>query len=145
MQIKTATVVDIGTAMEANDDRVMVRTVIYDETAGVQEEQVPLLAVVCDGVGGYSGGGYAAELALTRLLHHDVVRFGEVEYLRCALNDINAEILRHKQTLRDGQDREQNQAEDRNRQHYFDIFHATSSELIVNKLRCVVSYTICSE
>ena len=99
VQIRTATVVDIGTTMESNDDRALVRTTIYNEAAGVQENQVPLLVAVCDGVGGYSGGGYAANLALTQLIQYDVESFGKASYLQCVLNDVNAEILRHKQTL----------------------------------------------
>lgn len=66
MKIKIAARVDKG-ARPYNDDRAMIGDeIVY---SGLDETTVrtPALAVVCDGCGGYQGGGVAAETALAVL------------------------------------------------------------------------------
>ena len=96
MKIQVATIVDIGTTLMHNDDRALVGTELYNETCSFREVTFPFVAAVCDGVGGYSGGGYAAELALKELRNHDFHHLHAPTYLAEVLQNANTAILNTK-------------------------------------------------
>ena len=91
MEIQTATVVDIGTSYEKNDDRALVDTVIYNEESGTQ--RIKAAVVVCDGVGGNAGGGYAANLILTELSSVDWSEINSSQSLIAVLQHVNEMLL----------------------------------------------------
>lgn len=93
MEMNVATIVDIGTSYSKNDDRALVDTKIYDHGYGVTEEQLPLIVAVCDGVGGYSGGGYAAQWVLTELAAQHPANLLDQECLEATLASINERLL----------------------------------------------------
>ncbi len=99
MNLEIAVVVDIGTTYEKNDDRVLTGTVIYDQSKGAQTLQLPVMAAVCDGVGGYAGGGYAAELVLSELAGHSTGELADADKLACVLDGINRKILCQQKNL----------------------------------------------
>ncbi len=66
MTVEFAAWVDIG-VRETNDDRVLIDGEILDRRAHSGALSLPAAAVVCDGCGGYAGGGIAAETVLARL------------------------------------------------------------------------------
>ena len=96
MKIQVATIVDIGTTLLHNDDRALVGTELYNESRSICEITFPFVAAVCDGVGGYSGGGYAAELALKELRNHDSHHLHDPNYLAEVLQNANTTILNAK-------------------------------------------------
>lgn len=98
MEIQTATVVDIGTSYEKNDDRALVDTVIYNEESSIQIIKAPSAAVVCDGVGGNTGGGYAANFVLTELSGVDWAEISSSQSLITVLQHVNEKLL-HEQEL----------------------------------------------
>ncbi|MBQ4605966.1 MAG: serine/threonine-protein phosphatase [Clostridia bacterium] len=63
MIIDFAAKVDIG-RRESNDDRVLVSHTILDQSALSGSVTLPAAVVVCDGCGGYHGGGVAAQTVL---------------------------------------------------------------------------------
>ena len=63
MTIDYSVRVDIG-VKESNDDRVLVGGKIYDSGLDHGSGEMPFVAVVCDGCGGYAGGEMAAEAVL---------------------------------------------------------------------------------
>lgn len=52
---------------DSNDDRALLMGRILDRESYSEEADTPLTAVVCDGCGGYAGGGIAAEAVLSAL------------------------------------------------------------------------------
>lgn len=66
MKIEYAARVEIG-VRETNDDRVLIDGHILDMTSMDGELTLPTMAAVCDGCGGYEGGGIAAQTVLERL------------------------------------------------------------------------------
>jgi len=93
MELRTATVVDIGTTYEKNDDRALVDQVIYDCSEGTQALEQPLMCVVCDGVGGNAGGGTAAELILQELRQLPIREDMDTAELQEALTRANERIF----------------------------------------------------
>lgn len=63
MKLDFACCVDIG-IRETNDDRALILGRVFDREAGGGETDAPAVAVVCDGCGGYYGGGIAAQTVL---------------------------------------------------------------------------------
>lgn len=66
MKLEFAGRVEQG-ARGCNDDRALLMGRILDRESYSGEADAPLLAVVCDGCGGYAGGGTAAETVLSVL------------------------------------------------------------------------------
>ena len=66
MKLDFACKVDIG-VRETNDDRALVLDQILNMESASGEGRVPAVAVVCDGCGGYAGGGVAAQTVLSVL------------------------------------------------------------------------------
>ena len=66
MNIEFACKVDIG-ARESNDDRGLVLDQVLDAGVYRTESTPPAVAAICDGCGGYAGGGLAARTVLETL------------------------------------------------------------------------------
>lgn len=63
MKIEFACRVEKG-VRETNDDRALILHRILNEESFSGESEVPAAAIVCDGCGGYAGGGVAARMVL---------------------------------------------------------------------------------
>ncbi len=92
MEIHTATIVDIGTRYDHNDDRALVGHLIYDHSKGEQILKLPFIAAVCDGVGGYNGGGYAAGFVLSELAKCEADSLSTTETLANKFDSINRRL-----------------------------------------------------
>lgn len=89
MTLEYACKVDPG-IREANDDRAFVAGHLVEEGMICGAGQTPMAAVVCDGCGGYSGGGLAARTVLEVLEKTDPLVLGDPDILR----DVLAEAAR---------------------------------------------------
>lgn len=78
MTIDYSVRVDIG-VKESNDDRVLVGGKIYDSGLDHGSGEMPFVAVVCDGCGGYAGGEMAAEAVLETIRQETGRTSGETE------------------------------------------------------------------
>lgn len=69
---------------DENDDRALLGDIILDDSGCFGTADTPFLAAVCDGCGGYAGGGVAAETVLKTLLkkHGDM---GDEDSISAAL------------------------------------------------------------
>ena len=94
MKLEFACEVNIG-PRPTNDDRAMILGEILDQRFLEGEAQTPAAAVVCDGCGGYAGGGTAAETVLEEftydrqgnLYHVNAARAGRTYDLQYDLLD----------------------------------------------------------
>lgn len=85
MKIDFAARVDIGTK-ETNDDRVLIDGCILDMNAQNGTVSLPAVAAVCDGCGGYLGGGIAAHTVLEVLSLEEAGSLADVTCLSEALD-----------------------------------------------------------
>ena len=90
MKINFAARVDIG-PKETNDDRVLVGGEILDEMMYAGSTEIPAVAAVCDGCGGYAGGGIAAQTVLEFLSFEESDTLADITYL--------AQVLDHCQQM----------------------------------------------
>ena len=93
MTIDIAGNVEIG-RRDTNDDRAVLGNMILDRTSYSGETELPFLAAVCDGCGGYAGGGIAAQVVLETLMSEPAKNLLDSDKLaevleRCSRN-INA-------------------------------------------------------
>lgn len=86
-----------GLSHEQNDDRVLLRGRVLGEGEDGAAADLPLLAAVCDGCGGYRGGGMAAGTALEVLARREeeICRGGEAALSR-ALTEAEETIWQRK-------------------------------------------------
>lgn len=98
MQIDFAARVEIGTK-ETNDDRVLIAEQILDMTSSSGELAIPAIAVVCDGCGGYDGGGIAAETVLKFLSYETPESLGDTNYLSQVLNNCKQAVFEKKEEM----------------------------------------------
>lgn len=92
MKIDFAAQVDIGTK-ETNDDRVLIDGKVLKMNSCFGTCDVPALAVVCDGCGGYSGGGVAAETVLELLSLEKPKDLADTEYLAQVLDNCQQAVM----------------------------------------------------
>ena len=81
-----------GGRRSANDDRVSVDGMLISGGTGGGAGDFPVLAAVCDGCGGYAGGGTAAELVLQTLAQFRAEALLEPAALAAALEKANRAI-----------------------------------------------------
>ncbi|MCD7822663.1 MAG: hypothetical protein LUG86_01385 [Oscillospiraceae bacterium] len=98
MKLEYAARVDIG-IKETNDDRVLVGGNILDMTSCEGETSLPALAVVCDGCGGYAGGGIAAYTVLEFLSYEEPGSLGDADYLSEVLENCNRAVFEKKEEM----------------------------------------------
>lgn len=95
MKIDFAARVDIG-PKETNDDRTLVAGQILDMLSHSGAMELPAVAAVCDGCGGYDGGGIAAQTVLEFLSYEDPVALSDVNYLSQVLNNCQQMVMKKK-------------------------------------------------
>lgn len=96
MKISCAARVDIG-PLESNDDRVLVCNMIVDRTGFSAETELPAVAVVCDGCGGYDGGYVAAQTVLEFISYEEPEALTDEIYLAQVLRNCQR-VLEEKKT-----------------------------------------------
>ena len=95
MEIDYAARVEIGTK-ESNDDRVLIDGQILDMTSRDGVLVLPAIAVVCDGCGGYDGGGIAAQTVLEFLSYEIPESLEDTNYLSQVLNNCTQAVFEKK-------------------------------------------------
>ena len=95
MKIDFAARVEIG-KKETNDDRVLISNQILDMTSCCGELYTPVIAVVCDGCGGYDGGGIAAQTVLEFLSYETPDALEDTTYLAQVLENCKQVIFEKK-------------------------------------------------
>ena len=96
MTIDFAARADIG-ARETNDDRVLIDGRILDMASHSGSLELPAVAVVCDGCGGYFGGGIAAHTVLELLSYEEAGSLADTGHLSQALENCQR-MVNEKQT-----------------------------------------------
>ena len=96
IKINAASRVEKG-VRSSNDDRALLCGNILNMSAYSCEGETPMLAVVCDGCGGYEGGGYAAEIVLETLRLADVKTLEDPICLAKVLEKCRDNIMKKKQ------------------------------------------------
>lgn len=96
MQIEFAARTEKG-RRESNDDRALVSGQILDGRKHAGFCELPALAAVCDGCGGYRGGGLAAELVLELLASHPADALRDSGYLARVLQDARHSVAEKQQ------------------------------------------------
>ena len=96
MKIEYAARVEIG-KKETNDDRILIDGAILSESSRKGILDVPTVAAVCDGCGGYRGGNVAAETVLSCLAAERPESLGKPENLEGILNKCKQEVFRKKE------------------------------------------------
>lgn len=98
MKIDYAARVEIGTK-ETNDDRVLIDGHILDMNSCDGELIVPSIAAVCDGCGGYNGGGIAAQTVLEFLSYEKPESLEDINYLAKVLDNCTQAIYEKKMEM----------------------------------------------
>lgn len=98
MTIDFAARVDIG-PRETNDDRVLVAGHILNMSQDSGTVTRPALAAVCDGCGGYAGGGIAAETVLEFLSFEDPAALADTAYLESVLENCRRAVYEKKEEM----------------------------------------------
>lgn len=96
MKLDFAARVDIG-PKQTNDDRVLVGGEILDRRSFAGSVETPTVMGVCDGVGGYAGGGIAAQSVWELFLAEDPETLADAEHLARVLHRCE-EIVQDKKT-----------------------------------------------
>ena len=79
-----------------NDDRCLILGRVFAEDAVTGETDTPILAAVCDGCGGYAGGGTAAEIILQTLNTFPAEDLADPAKLSRALEEANRAVFDRK-------------------------------------------------
>jgi len=98
MTIDYAAKVEIG-KKETNDDRVLVDGRILDMSSNAGELSLPAIAVVCDGCGGYAGGGIAAQTVLEFLSYETPESLEDTNYLAQVLDNCTQAVFEKKEEM----------------------------------------------
>ena len=77
---------------DSNDDRILVNNQILEQDLLHDKCELPLIAAVCDGCGGYKGGGLAAETVLKEFLSKDAVSFSDSDSLLSVFKKCNKAV-----------------------------------------------------
>lgn len=95
MKIDYAARVEIGTK-ETNDDRILIDGQILDMTSCAGKLKLPTIAAVCDGCGGYDGGGIAAQTVLEFLSYEMPESLEDTNYLAQVLDNCTQAVFEKK-------------------------------------------------
>ena len=98
MRIDYAARVEIGTK-KTNDDRVLIDGQILDMTSRDGALLLPTIAVVCDGCGGYDGGGIAAQTVLEFLSCETPESLEDTNYLTQVLDNCTQAVFEKKRKM----------------------------------------------
>jgi protein phosphatase len=95
MIIDFAARVDIGTK-ETNDDRILINGKVLDTGTVSGTIEIPSIAVVCDGCGGYFGGNIAAQTVLEYLSNEEPSKLSDPIYLASVLDNCQLAVMKKK-------------------------------------------------
>ncbi len=95
MKVDYAAKVDIG-IKETNDDRLLIDCRILDMSALEGTVEIPLVAAVCDGCGGYLGGNIAAQTVLEILSYENPMSLSDPTYLAHVLEKCQRAVVEKK-------------------------------------------------
>lgn len=98
MKIDYAARVEIGTK-DTNDDRVLIGGQILDTASASGVLDLPAMAVVCDGCGGYDGGGIAAQTVLEFLSYETPEALEDTGYLSRVLEHCTQMVFEKKREM----------------------------------------------
>lgn len=98
MKLEYAARVEIG-KRKTNDDRILINGKVIDNTFSSGELQLPSVAVVCDGCGGYDGGGIAAETVLELLSYENPADLEDTKYLEQVLDNCSQAVFQKKEEM----------------------------------------------
>ena len=98
MKIDFAARVDIGTK-ETNDDRILIDGKVLDTGTLNGTIEIPSIAVVCDGCGGYYGGNIAAQTVLELLSKEDPSKLSDPRYLEYVLDNCQLAVMKKKEEM----------------------------------------------
>ena len=98
MKIDFTACVDIG-PKETNDDRTLVAGQILDMMSHNGSTDIPTVIAVCDGCGGYAGGGIAAQTVLEFLSFEDPSTLADVNYLTQVLDNCQQMVMEKKEEM----------------------------------------------
>lgn len=98
MKIDFAARVAIG-PKETNDDRTLVSGQILDMLSHSGTTDIPAVVAVCDGCGGYDGGGIAAQTVLEFLSFEDPDTLSDVNYLAQVLSNCQQMVMEKKDEM----------------------------------------------
>lgn len=90
---------DKGAVAEKNQDRVLMAGLVYKEQGHHAKADIPCVLAVCDGVGGYPGGEYAAEVSLQHLAKQTAAEMNSVERISEALENVNENLIHLKKEI----------------------------------------------
>lgn len=99
MEMSVAAVVDIGVFHTENDDRILVGSQVLDQNSFQEVARFPYVAAVCDGVGGYAGGGYAAQWILSALGQENADELSRDGVLEKTIADANERLINAKREM----------------------------------------------
>ena len=94
--IEVAAVVDKG-RRKTNDDRALVEGNILDGEFYESSTVIPAVVAVCDGCGGYKGGGVAAQTILDELRKYPADSLANQEELALALEECRRQVYAQKE------------------------------------------------
>lgn len=98
MKIDFAARVDIGTK-ETNDDRILIDGKVLDMSCHSGVIDIPAIAVVCDGCGGYLGGNIAAQTVLELLSFENPESLSDATYLAQVLDNCQQAVMEKKKEM----------------------------------------------
>lgn len=99
MKIDYCARVEIG-KKETNDDRILIDNHILNMTSICGELTLPSIVAVCDGCGGYDGGGIAAQIVLETLSYENPKTLEDANYLEQVLNSCIQAVFEKKKKCR---------------------------------------------
>ncbi len=98
MKFDFAAKVVIGTK-PTNDDRLLIAGEILNESELSGSLDLPAVVAVCDGCGGYAGGGIAASTVLELLSYEKPDELADTDYLAAVLNNCKQAVFERKSEM----------------------------------------------
>lgn len=96
--VEMAAYTDAGAAEEKNQDRVLLNNETFEEGYHQKISEIPCMAIVCDGVGGYAFGEKASESIVHSMAAMDIKSLTTQEEISEALRKANDTLLQLKTT-----------------------------------------------
>lgn len=98
MRIDFSAMVDIGTK-ETNDDRILIDGKVLDGSMQNGSIGIPSVVAICDGCGGYLGGGIAAQTVLELFSYEEPVNLSNPTYLALILDNCQRAVMEKKREM----------------------------------------------
>ncbi len=98
MKIEFAAISDIG-PLQKNDDRVLIDGKILNMDFHEGTLETPAIAVLCDGCGGYGGGGFAAQTVLEHIREKEQEILSDTTILESVLAECQNAVVEKKKEI----------------------------------------------